>query len=233
MKLARFNVAFIRHANTALATPDIARVLTAKGRRQARAAGQTYLRGLAPLSPLVLCSAAGRCVETATLALGEGAATPEYELVRSQVLYDGMLQPEGSAAFGRLGYASLSAYHADSEGVRSYLEAYAKDALDEIESVAHRSSPSPDEERQTLCVFGHAVCAPPPSALRSSCACPEGAKQSGAGASPQRQRRRLTHVVLPRQTSRRSSSCSRNAAAFEAHYTWRSRRTRRRRAGTW
>ena len=159
--LSRLDLAFIRHGSTAPTTPDIARVLSDKGRAQARLAGSTYLRRIGALAPLVICSAAGRCVETATLALGELAAgSGEIKLVRSQVLYDGTMQPEGSTIFRKLGYAPLRDYYAEGETVRTLLDGYARGALDEIDGIAQRYLPqSLDSERRTLCVFGHAICA--------------------------------------------------------------------------
>lgn len=166
--LARVNVALIRHGNTAPATPDIARRLTDKGRMQARAAAGSYvLSRLAPIAPLVICSAAGRCVETATIALGEGEAVEggrsAFKLVSSETLYDGTMQPDGSAAFAKLGYAPLAEYRAESATVRALLDRYADDALDEISSIASTELPpaiTGAGRRPTLCVFGHAIYLP-------------------------------------------------------------------------
>ena len=161
--LAAFDVALIRHGNTGPAATDLARTLTDKGSQQSKQAAAGYVtRRLGSIMPLVVCSAARRCAETATIAMMQGDAVEggkaAFEIVKCQHIYDGTMQPGGSAVFQRIGYAPLRAYREDSAEMRELLDEYARESLAEVEAVAARAPPS--DVRRTLCVFGHAVYLP-------------------------------------------------------------------------
>ena len=81
--------------------------------------------GLRP-DPLVVCSSAGRCVDTSRLIFGAGA-----RLLPCATLYDGTMQPGASALFDKLGYAPLRPYH-DEEGGAALLQQYAEQAFAQI-----------------------------------------------------------------------------------------------------
>ena len=164
--LAAFDIALIRHGNTGPAATDLERSLTDKGVQQANKAATSYVsRRLGSIMPLVVCSAAGRCVETAYIAMTQGEAVEggktAFELVKCQKMYDALMQPGGSAVFKRIGYAPLRAYREDSTDgaqMRELLDEYATLSLAEVAAVAARA-PAADA-RRTLCVFGHAVYLP-------------------------------------------------------------------------
>ena len=159
-RLADYDVIFIRHGNTAPAEKDLERRLTDKGKKQCGAAAAGYMARLpSPLAPYAVTSPALRCVETASLIV------PGIELVEVQCMYDGMIQPGASEAFRRLGYASLAQYLSDSDETRSLLSSHGEHvvgalgatatvrvALDAADGKAPKAS-----QRQTMCVFGHAV----------------------------------------------------------------------------
>jgi len=181
-------VAFVRHAATDRLRgdsrdADVARVLTAAGKAQARAAGglaeqpggraDGWLALLPPVG-LVCTSEAGRCCHTATLLPGTAAR-------RRAVLcglYDGTMAPGARAAFAALGYAPLRAYRAGGHGAA--LDAGAARVLVELADAvdaalsgpplndAALSGPPLNEEvvtgvrrggtgLGTVLVFGHAV----------------------------------------------------------------------------
>jgi len=164
--LAAFNVAFIRHGNTGPATSDLARALTPKGRLQAAAARVSYVQQLTPIAPLVACSKASRCVDTATIALGGGdrvvGGKGAFRIEVCDSIYDGSMQPGSSAseAFQSLGYAPLRAYH-QLDDVRAQLEEYAATCMGEVAAVAEKCAEKLEEgDSQTLLVCGHAVYLP-------------------------------------------------------------------------
>ena len=163
--LASFDVAFVRHGNTGPAASDLARALTDLGRQQCRSAAEGYVKRLAPIAPLVACSPAGRCVETATIALDEGklveGGKAAFLLVTCPSIYDVMMQPNSSSEiWKKLGYSPLRAYREGGQAIIDRLESYADTCLDEIAGVAARNSGSGDGERRTLVVCGHAVYLP-------------------------------------------------------------------------
>ena len=49
-----------------------------------------------------------------------------FEIVKCQHIYDGTMQPGGSAVFQRIGYAPLREYREDSAEMRELLDKYAK-----------------------------------------------------------------------------------------------------------
>ena len=146
----RTDVAFLRHGNTGKAASDMLRQLTELGREQARESGAAFGRELLPLAPTALSSPAPRCNETLRLFLDAAGAAPEVRFVAE--LYDGTIQPGGSAAFAELGYAPLRDYHA--AGHRETFEAYAASAAEAIEAAVRES------RDDTLLVCAHAVYIP-------------------------------------------------------------------------
>lgn len=116
----------------------------------------------APLASFALTSPAGRCVETAGLVI-----SAEIELVETQALYDGMLQPNSYGAFQRLGYASLFDYLSDGPETKEMLDEHAEQVVGALGATvtvraalaAHDSGggAASGPQRTTLCVFGHAV----------------------------------------------------------------------------
>ena len=161
-RLAPYDIAFIRHGNTGQAATDLARVLSEKGQQQCAKAATTYMTSFpAPLAPFALTSPAQRCMETATLALRTSVPTPE--LIEVPTLYDGMLQPGAADAFNHLGYASLQTYLAESEECRTMLTTHGEQVMSAINAVVavrtalSNGAEAASDQRQTLCVFGHAV----------------------------------------------------------------------------
>ena len=161
-RLANHDVAFIRHGNTAPASKDLDRRLTDKGKEQCGEAARSYMKRLpAPLADYAATSPAHRCVETASMIV------PGLELVETECVYDGMLQPGAYEAFERIGYASLAQYLADSDEVRSLLTDHGEQVVGALgATVTVRMALAAADGggqaaqatgRQTLCVFGHAV----------------------------------------------------------------------------
>lgn len=163
-RLAKVDIAFIRHANTGPSATDLARQLTDKGKAQSKAAAMGYMTRLpSPLASFVISSPAQRCLETADIVL-EGSSPPE--MMELQCIYDGMLQPGASETFGRLGYASLFTYLADNERSRTDLNAHGETVIGSLGAAvavravldaADGTVKERNDQRQTLCVFGHAV----------------------------------------------------------------------------
>jgi broad specificity phosphatase PhoE len=179
-------VTFLRHGNTAPSPTgaDVDRKLTELGRDQSRQAGRAFGATLWPYRN-VLVSPSPRTVETARLFLEEAsaamAATGASELAGSlsavdlslvSGLYDGTMQPEGSALFRRLGYAPVRTYveaddPADRNAARRVLGEYSTFVACEIHrhmnepmlpSAAGDIPDSPDGT--TVLVVGHAIYLP-------------------------------------------------------------------------
>ena len=163
--LEGFDVAFIRHGNTAKAAVDSERELTDLGREQAAEACAGYVKSLpAPVAALALSSPAVRCTDTLRRVL---AHHPRVLIEPLEVIYSESLQPEGSALFAKLSYAPLAAYHAESATSKDYLDGYADKVLFAA-AEAVRSHPvlaqggrtythGTDRQRSTLCIGGHAI----------------------------------------------------------------------------
>lgn len=103
-------------------------MLTKEGRWQASAAGKSFGLSLRPFAPVALCSPASaaarrpvftpyrrridarrpRATETLDIFLGD--ARDDVAVAEAAPLYDGTMQPEGSALFKELGYAPLEEY---------------------------------------------------------------------------------------------------------------------------
>jgi broad specificity phosphatase PhoE len=186
-------IAFLRHGNTAPSPTgaDFDRVLTDLGRDQSRQAGRAFGAEMRPYRK-VLVSPAPRTVETAQLFLQEAKAaaaavapaatgasvsaglssTADLSLVPG--LYDGAMQPEGSALFRRLGYAPLRAYveaedPADRDAARRVLGQYAALVAREVHRHLRQLGGQPRSPPQqaaslepvgTLLVVGHAIYLP-------------------------------------------------------------------------
>ena len=132
------SIVLVRHGNTGSAAEvggvDFDRVLSAKGTAQCDVAVRAWLPALQRqhhLAPdaLVVCSSAGRCVDTARRIFGERA-----QLLECAALYDGTMQPASSTLFDKLGYAPLRPYH-EEEGGAALLQAYAEQALAQVETL--------------------------------------------------------------------------------------------------
>ena len=165
-RLANYDVLFVRHGNAPSSPdlPDLKRTLSEKGKNQCEAAAR-YLKEMpAPLASFAISSPSKRALETASIMLA--GADPQPAMVEIESIYDVMLQPGASEIFQRIGYASLFAYMSDSDEMRDRLAAHgdqvigalgatvtAVAALDAVDGKAAKQ----DGQRQTLCVFGHAV----------------------------------------------------------------------------
>jgi len=152
---ADVRLAFIRHGNTAPNADDFDRTLTKQGRWQAVAAAKSYGQSLRPFLPTALSSEAPRAAQTAEIFLED--AGRDVEIVVDRALYDGTIQPGGSAVFSEIGYAPLDFYLKDGRA-NTVLEAYAEatsglisDTLDAFGACSRR---------RTLVVVGHAVYLP-------------------------------------------------------------------------
>ena len=125
VKATDVRLAYLRHGNTEPNEVDFDRTLTKQGRWQAVAAAKSYGLSLRPFLPTALSSEAPRAVETAELFLED--AGRDVELVTDRSLYDGTMQPEGSAVFREIGYAPLDFYLKDGRA-NAVLGDYAENA---------------------------------------------------------------------------------------------------------
>ena len=159
--------AFLRHGNTAPSRNgiDFDRILTDPlGKEQALEAGESFgKQKLLPIHRHVLVSPAPRTVETAQLFLE--AAGVECELRLCQSLYDGTMQPKGSALFRQLGYAPLKKYlnHEDEEfrsDARAVLGAYAHSFLDSAMDFIEKDGGTSTDQSTTMLMVGHAIYLP-------------------------------------------------------------------------
>ncbi|CAB9506009.1 expressed unknown protein [Seminavis robusta] len=157
-------LAFLRHGKTGPKPDggiDFDRFLTDLGQNQAKEAGSSFGRQLAPFYSQALVSPAPRTVETAELFLE--SANQKCHIQTSQVLYDGTMQPEGSVLFQKIGYAPLSDY-VDSEDQndravsRKVLGEYSSAAIDAISETLKTGAGQ--QEDSTLLVVGHAIYLP-------------------------------------------------------------------------
>jgi hypothetical protein len=165
MELANVSkIALLRHGQTAPSTGvDFDRVLTDLGREQANQAGAGFGRDLGPFAPRMLVSPAPRTVETAEI-FKAAAGQQQVQLKPVQPLYDGTMQPKGSALFKKLGYAPLLDYLTNSvdqerQDAQKVLGAYAHVVVDEIMiecTEKEISQPAPC----TLWMVGHAIYLP-------------------------------------------------------------------------
>ena len=161
-------VGFLRHGNTLPSESgvDFERKLSVKGRKQARQAGSSFGLELLPFHSDMILSPAPRTTETAQLFLNASGASNGVSLCPSPVLYDGTMQPEGSAIFKKIGYAPLSAYvdnqdENDRDEMRRLLHLYAVNTLNAMTDML-RSNPTPSsvDKGSTLWMVGHAIYLP-------------------------------------------------------------------------
>ena len=152
VKATDVRLAYLRHGNTEPNEVDFDRTLTKQGRWQAVAAAKSYGLSLRPFLPTALASEAPRAVETAELFLED--AGRDVELVTDRSLYDGTMQPEGSAVFREIGYAPLDFYLKDGRA-NAVLGEYAENAAARVaETLAAFGQCS---RRRTLVVVGHVL----------------------------------------------------------------------------
>ena len=145
-------LAYLRHGNTEPNEVDFDRTLTKQGRWQAVAAAKSYGLSLRPFLPTALSSEAPRAVETARLFLED--AGRDVELVTDRSLYDGTMQPEGSAVFREIGYAPLDFYLKDGRA-NAVLGDYAENAAARV--AATLAGFGQCSRRRTLVVVGHVL----------------------------------------------------------------------------
>ena len=152
VKATDVRVAYLRHGNTEPNEVDFDRMLTKKGRWQAVAAAKSYGLSLRPFLPTALSSEAPRAVETAKLFLED--AGRDVELVTDRSLYDGTMQPDGSAVFREIGYAPLDFYLKDGRA-NAVLGDYAETAAARV--AATLAGFGKCSRRRTLVVVGHVL----------------------------------------------------------------------------
>ncbi|GAX26881.1 hypothetical protein FisN_9Lh175 [Fistulifera solaris] len=149
-------IGFLRHGNTLPSSIDWERPLSEIGRQQAIEAGQSFGKELEPFHPFLLVSPAPRTMETARL------FCPTASLLPIQSLYDGTMQPGGSAIFRKIGYAPLLDYlenenQQERELMHQLLGAYARETTTAI--VNHLKETKSSEDC-TLWIVGHAIYLP-------------------------------------------------------------------------
>ena len=165
-------VGFLRHGKTG-PTPengaDFDRQLTEEGREQATAAGQAFGKSLLPFHSTLLASPAPRTMDTAKLFLDSSGGLENIRIEPVQWLYDGAMQPEGSALFRKLGYAPLDDYvnsadKDDRESSRKVLGSYAYSAmrsiLETLLAAERESAEGENTGGKILWVVGHAIYLP-------------------------------------------------------------------------
>jgi len=186
------HIGFLRHGQTGPKSPgqgDWERQLTAVGRQQVQTAGTSFGRDLTPSFSFLLSSAAPRTLETARIFLQSAGETeailPPHaavQIVPCHSLYDGTMQPQGSALFQKLGYAPLRDYlwqqennscrgpndGEDQSTARQLLGGYAHTVLQEILNVTNivddNKNPNPSvanvDGPSVLWIVAHAVYLP-------------------------------------------------------------------------
>jgi hypothetical protein len=162
-------VGFLRHGKTApkpVGGHDFDRLLTDEGRKQAEEAGLSFGRDLKPFYSALIVSPAPRTMETADLFLATAQAR-DCTLKPVKSIYDGTMQPKGSALFQKIGYAPLRDYldskdAEDRDLSRNLLGMYADTVVKVMsETVAESSSGTiPREAGTTLWMVGHAIYLP-------------------------------------------------------------------------
>ena len=152
VKATDVRIAYLRHGNTEPNEVDFDRMLTKKGRWQAVAAAKSYGLSLRPFLPTALASEAPRAVETAKLFLED--AGRDVELFTDRSLYDGTMQPDGSAVFREIGYAPLDFYLKDGRA-NAVLGDYAETAAARV--AATLAGFGKCSRRRTLVVVGHVL----------------------------------------------------------------------------
>lgn len=156
-------VGFLRHGNT-LPSPtgiDFDRVLSDTGREQAAEAGSSFGRQNTPFYHTMLVSPAPRTMETAEIFSQRAAEEQDRSVTLKPIsaLYDGVMQPNGSAIFKKIGYAPLSAYvdnkeDIDREQMRLLLSDY---AFQVITAIHHTVLPDSAESSLQIGLQGSAA----------------------------------------------------------------------------
>lgn len=168
-------VAFLRHGNAPSLQDgiDFDRQLTELGKDQARHSGISFGRNLAPYYESVLVSPSPRTVDTAHLFLDAAAAIQDTQIHREPILYDGTMQPGGSALFKKIGYVTLREYidnsnEQDRDLSRLLVGGYTHDVLHimmktilskDTKSITSNSRIRPPQQ-STLLMVGHALYLP-------------------------------------------------------------------------
>mmetsp|Transcript_8274 Transcript_8274/g.13694 ORF Transcript_8274/g.13694 Transcript_8274/m.13694 type:complete len:277 (+) Transcript_8274:95-925(+) len=176
-------VAFLRHGNApslSLDCIDLDRTLSQTGKEQAIASGKSFgKQDLLPFYSTVLASPSPRTLDTARLfleAAGSGAAENNTKVLAEPVLYDGTMQPGGSALFKKIGYAALRDYldnpnnENDRNLARSLIGGYAHDVIQIMMKVVEEetaptsqlldSTTTASSGDTTLLMVGHALYLP-------------------------------------------------------------------------
>jgi broad specificity phosphatase PhoE len=160
-------IGFLRHGNTLPGETgkDFDRLLSDKGNEQAAEAGSSFGANLLPFYPRLLVSPAPRTLETAKIFLSSAGADDVVQLTPVSCLYDGAMQPEGSAIFRKIGYAPLRNYtdnedENDRVTMRRLLGKYSSDAAQAIMNVLQDVSVRSDGNATTLWIVAHAIYLP-------------------------------------------------------------------------
>ena len=172
-------IGFLRHGNTLpseTGKKDFDRLLSDKGRDQVKEAGRSFGAGLMPFFPYLLVSPSPRTVETAEIFLNAAGVTDgDVRLKPVPSLYDGTVQPEGSAVFRKIGYAPLRDYvgedgddvTGDRATMRKLLSEYATDVVQAIvellrdkNGISGAQMGRRSDEGTTLWIVSHAIYLP-------------------------------------------------------------------------
>ena len=162
-------VAFLRHGNAPSLQDgiDFDRQLTELGKGQALDSGKSFGRDLAPYYAKVLVSPSPRTVDTAHLFLEAAAVVSDTQLQREPILYDGTMQPGGSALFQKIGYVTLREYinnsnEQDRDLSRSLVGGYAHEVLRTMMTITQdpQKSDTTRSPQSTLLMVGHSLYLP-------------------------------------------------------------------------
>jgi len=176
---------FLRHGKTGPAPKggvDFDRQLVDEGKDQARISGSVFGRTLKPFYPIALVSPAPRTVETAELFLeSSGCDGGSTSLLPISILYDGTMQPKGSAIFQKLGYAPLRDYIQNEddtilEDSKQVLGEYASNVVEAAIKALQGNQSSRNDKRDmmessTLLIVGHAIYLPAAALAFASLTC--------------------------------------------------------------
>jgi broad specificity phosphatase PhoE len=160
-------IAFLRHGNapSVEGAVDFDRLLTEKGREQAEEAGRSFGKRLKPFFPLVLVSSSPRTVSTAQNFLEAADAVNSATIRKEAILYDGTMQPGGSALFRRIGYTALRDYinsnnEEDRALSRRLVGGYAHNVMQTMMTVVQETQPPHPAGQSTMLIVGHALYLP-------------------------------------------------------------------------
>jgi hypothetical protein len=163
-------VAFIRHGQTSpppAGGSDFDRILTDTGRAQVHSAGSSYGVRLQPYFMPIVVSPAPRTIETAEIFFNavHGNNDTLIEYVTPRPLYDGVMQPDGSKLFRKIGYAPLRKYVDNDDNddrivARDVLGTYAHTVANVLLDAVKGSNTCAENANSTLCFVGHAIYLP-------------------------------------------------------------------------